>query len=78
MEVHPHRKGASFYSSVDKIGGTEQKTAPAPNLSTEQPGPSDTLIKPILKQKKWMRGEKVNQEYLRPDSNDSSLVRLRS
>lgn len=40
------------------------ETAPAPNLSTEQPGFSETLIKPILKQKKWIREEEMNEEYL--------------
>lgn len=64
LEVHPHRREALFYSSIDKIGGTEQKLLLFQTYQQSSQGSSETLIKPILKQKKWMREEEMNEEYL--------------
>lgn len=54
----------SFYPSMDNLGQRAEMSL-APNLSTEQQGPSDNLIKPTLKwdgQGQEIKEEETNQE----------------
>lgn len=57
-EIHPQRREVALYPSINNLGHRTE-SAPAPNLSTEQLGLSDTLVKAILKvegkAKKWKR-----------------------
>lgn len=78
LKVYPQRRETSFYLNVGNTGHRKE-TVPAPNLPTEQPGLSDTLIKPILKQKerarKWER-RKLTRSPWPHHSNVPSPARL--